>query len=137
MKTVFRITFLFLLLLGPVSVVHAQDVAVTEPDPTSLVEVLKWIVAGPGALFVVGAVLALVAENVPAWHKVSPNLKFVLSLVVAGILPVLAKTLLEQTEIIELVSPYFALVMTGAMAWLGSQLAYQRSKKLNYGRNGN
>lgn len=103
-----------------------------QPNPLDLREVLLWL-AGAGAPVVVGYLLSLVAENVPAWHTLDSRLKFVIPLVVSVLIGIGANLLLAQTEVVATLSPVWTLVVGAILAYLGSQTGYLNAKRVGYG----
>ena len=104
------------------------------PDWGSLEEVLLFLVAGGGAI-VVAFFFSWLAENFEFWHKWNSKLKLILSLVLSIGIGAGAYYLLALPELISLIQPYYALIVTIILAWLGSQIAYMKSKASAYGTN--
>ena len=64
-------------------------------DTTSITAVLLWIIAGPGAAYLVGQLMAFLLENFPAWHTFPTWVKFSVPMAFGGVLfSVLAKILI-------------------------------------------
>jgi hypothetical protein len=105
-----------------------------EFDPTSLTSVLLWVIAGPGVVYLVGRVMALILENVPAWHNLPGAVKFLFPVGLAAVFGVVANLLLAQPELIAAIEPWFKIVALSVVAWLGSQVQYLASKEVEYGR---
>jgi len=105
------------------------------PDWTNLGEVISWLAVGGGVPVVVGIVLSYVAENVPAWHTLPKGVKFTVPVVIAVLLGLGANYLLLQTDLIDKVSPYWAMIMSILLAWFGSQVGYMQTKRAGYGAN--
>jgi hypothetical protein len=103
-------------------------------DWGNLEEVLLFLAAGGGAV-VTAFFFSWLAENFEFWHKFDSKLKLVLSLVLSVGIGVGAYYLLSLPELISLVQPYYALIVTIILAWLGSQVAYMKSKANAYGAN--
>ena len=102
------------------------------PDWKELNEVLLWIVGG-GFSVIVAAFFAFLAENVEGWHKLNKNIKLLISLVLSSLIGFGAYYLLSMPELITFIQPYWALIVTMFLAWLGSQIAYTRAKVSGYG----
>jgi len=102
------------------------------PDWGNLTEVLSFLAAG-GSAIVVAVFLSFLAENFEFWHKISAKGKLVLSLVLSIAVGAGAYYLSSLPELISFVQPYYALVVTIVLAWLGSQVAYMKSKANAYG----
>ena len=101
------------------------------PNWGDINEVLLWIVAG-GAAVVTNALLSFLAENFEFWHKFTKNLKLLISLVVSVAIGAGAYYLLSLPDIITFMQPYWVLVVTIVLAWLGSQYAYMKAKAAGY-----
>jgi hypothetical protein len=101
-------------------------------DWTSLNAVLAWLVAG-GAVFVANYAFALIAENFPAWHKLPSWLKFLIPIITSVLLAFGAQQLLLYPDIIEVIQPLWALLVTIILAWLGSQKGLMAAKANSYG----
>ncbi len=102
------------------------------PDWGSLEEVLLFLVAG-GSAAVVAVLFSFLAENFEFWHKINSTLKLVLSLVLSIVIGAGAYYLLALPDLISFIQPYYALIVTIVLAWLGSQLAYIKAKASGYG----
>ena len=102
------------------------------PDWGSLEEVLLFLVAG-GSAIAVAAFFSFLAENFEFWQKISALGKLILSLVFSIAIGAGAYYLLSLPELISLVQPYYALIVTIILAWLGSQVAYMKTKTSSYG----
>lgn len=113
---------------------HLMNLLQQLPDWRSLEEVLLFLVAG-GSAVVVAFFFSWLAENFEFWHKLNSKLKLVLSLVLSVGIGAGAYYLLALPELISLVQPYYALIVTMILAWLGSQVAYMKSKASAYGTN--
>jgi hypothetical protein len=103
-------------------------------DWTVLSSVLAWIVAG-GSVFIANYAFALIAENFEFWHKLPSWLKFLIPIITATLLAVGAQTLLLYPDIVEVIQPYWALIVTIIIAWLGSQRGLMAAKANSYGAN--
>ena len=101
------------------------------PNWKELNEVLMWLVAG-GAAVIVNALFAFLAENFEFWHKLSKTVKLILSLLFSALIGAGAYYLLSLPEIITIIQPYWALLVTIILAWLGSQYAYIKAKTSGY-----
>lgn len=102
------------------------------PDWKELNQVLMWIVGG-GFSVIVAAVFAFLAENFEWWHKLNKNIKLLISLVLSGLIGFGAYYMLSLPDIITFIQPYWSLVVTMFLAWLGSQVAYAYVKVSGYG----
>jgi hypothetical protein len=124
------ILIVFALLLLPL-LIAARPMQADPPDLTNLDAVLAWL-AGLGGPYFVGWVLSLVAENVPAWHKLRPAVKFVIPLIVCPLVSVGATLLLQQDAFLQVVAPWFQIVMGSILGWLGTQMAYMAARRSGY-----
>ena len=102
-------------------------------SPTDLQSVLLWIVTGAGSAYLTGRILSLLAENWAFWHKLSSQLKFIISIATAALISVGAQLLLGEPEVLEAIAPWFTLVMQAIIEWLGSQQQYIQAKRVEYG----
>lgn len=94
-------------------------------------EVLLFLVAG-GSAIVVNALLAFLAENFQFWHKIAKNGKLLISLLLSVGIGAGAYYLLSLPDLITFIQPYWALIVTIVLAWLGSQFAYMKAKASGY-----
>jgi len=101
-------------------------------DWTVLSSVLAWLVAG-GSVFVVNYALAWLAENFAFWHKLPPVAKIFIPIITSVLLAFGAQQLLQFPDVIDLAQPYWSLLVTIVVAWLGSQKGYVTAKKDEYG----
>lgn len=104
------------------------------PDWLSLEAVLVWILVGGGGVYVANYVFALIAENIAGWHNLPKIVKFILPMLTAVGLGFLAQYILAQPSIIDLVQPYWLLVISILISYLGSQIGYMKAKASGYGR---
>ncbi len=102
------------------------------PNWGNLEEVLLFLVAG-GSAAVIAVLFSFLAENFEFWHKINSTLKLVLSLVLSIAIGAGAYYLLALPDLISFIQPYYALIVTIVLAWLGSQLAYMKSRASGYG----
>lgn len=101
------------------------------PDWKDFNEVLLWIVAG-GAAVVVNAFFTFLAENFAWWHNLKSTVKLLISLVLSVLIGAGAYYLLSLPDIITFIQPYWAILVTIFLAWLGSQAAYLFAKSRGY-----
>ena len=101
------------------------------PNWGDLNQVLLWLVAG-GSAVVVAALFSFLAENFEFWHKIPKNGKLIISLVLSILIGAGAYYFLSLPDVITLIQPYWALVVTIVLAWLGSQYAYMKAKNSGY-----
>lgn len=102
-------------------------------DFSNLIVVLQWL-AGIGGPYVIGQAVALLAENWPKWHELPKLVKFVAPMVASALVAVGATLLLQQTPLLEAVSPWYTIVATAVIGWLGTQKGYMEAKKADYAR---
>lgn len=101
------------------------------PDYTDLPAVLVWL-TGMGAPYVVGYSMAWILENVKWWHTLPEAVKFILPMLFSVGISVGSTYLLKNEELIQLLSPYWTLVVGAVLAWLGSQKAYITAHRVGY-----
>ena len=99
------------------------------PNLLSLISILTWLTAGPGAIYIAGRFFAFLAENWQKWHTLPAWLKKLLPLIFALVLAVVATLLLRRPDLLEQISPWWALLMQIAIGYLGSQQQYQAIKQ--------
>ena len=103
-------------------------------DWTNLTAVLAWLLAG-GSIFVVNYGLSLLVENWPKWHDLPRFVKFIVPLIVSIVLAIGAQVFLEQGQyLIEVIQPWWLVIVNVTIAWLGSQKAYISTKDTGYAR---
>jgi len=103
-----------------------------EIDYAVLNEVLLWI-TGIGAPVIIGYVLSLLAENFPAWHDLPRAVKFMVPLLGSVGLSAGAHVLLGYPDVIAQIAPWWNVLATSVLVYLGSQKAYIDVKKSGYG----
>ena len=104
------------------------------PDWLSFEAVLVWILVGGGGVYVANYVFALIAENFAGWHNLSKVVKFILPMLTAVGLGFAAQYILSQPSVIDFVQPYWLLVISILISYLGSQIGYMKAKTSGYGR---
>jgi len=102
------------------------------PDWLNLQAVLGWLVAG-GSVFVVNYALALLAENWKGWTNLPTIVKFLIPIVVSVLIAIGAQYLLSLPDLLGQIQPFWALLVTIILAWLGSQKGYMAAKSSRYG----
>jgi hypothetical protein len=105
---------------------------ITMPNPTDLNAVLVWL-ASAGAPYLVAQVLSLLAANWKVWDGLPKFVKFIVPIVLSPLVAVGATLLLKSTDVITLVSPWWAIIVGSITAYLGSQQAYMATKRAGYG----
>jgi len=103
-----------------------------EIDWTILSAVMAYLAKG-GAVFVVGYGLSWLAENFEFWHKLPTIAKTLIPIVVSVLVAFGAQQLLLFPDIIAQMQPYWFLIVTTVIAWLGSQKGYLTAKSADYG----
>lgn len=101
------------------------------PDWVNLTSVLVWL-AGVGAPAVVGYAMAWVLENWPQWHDFPKWVKFFTPMVLSILISIGAKFLLQSTDMIGLLAPYWTLIIGAILAWVGSQKGYMSAINTGY-----
>jgi len=104
------------------------------PDWLSFEAVLMWILVGGGGVYIANYVFALIAENITGWHNLPKVVKFFLPMLTAVGLGFAAQYILTQPDIIGFVQPYWLLVVSILISYLGSQIGYMKAKTSGYGR---
>lgn len=103
-----------------------------EVDWTILEQVLLFLVGG-GAVYVIGYALSWLAENFEFWHKIPSWGKLLISVAASALLAFGAQQLLQYPGVIGAIQPYWSLLVTIILAWLGSQKGYISAKAAAYG----
>jgi len=124
------VTLLILWFLAFAFVLVTPAFALQEgPSELTLSALLMWIAVGPGAAYLTGILVTHVLENVPVWHKLPASLKFTLTLVIAGGLPILAQLVLGWPGL-PTIEPWINTAITAIILWISSQASYIKLKKL-------
>lgn len=118
------------LILTVTTVVLAQGEQPPGPEEYTLTSMLLWVVAGPGAAYLTGLLVTQVLENIAFWHKIPSQIKFILTLLVAGLLPIFAQALLAWSYLPE-IEPSFNIAVQAIIVWLASQSGYRTLKTEN------
>lgn len=105
---------------------------VENPDWTDFEAVAGWLAFGGGAPIVVAYALSLLVENWLAWHDLPRGVKFILPMLASVGLSIGANYLLGFPEVIAEISAIWFVVVSAVLAWLGSQVAYMKTKAANY-----
>lgn len=101
------------------------------PDYTNFQSVLEWL-AGVGGSYAVGVLVAWLVENWPKWHTLPRLVKFFLPMLAAVLISIGAVLLMQQTEFVSQVSPWFRLIAQTVIAYLGTQGGYMQAKQAGY-----
>jgi hypothetical protein len=101
------------------------------PDFTDFPAVLVWL-TGVGAPFVVGYAMSWILENWEFWHTLPPRVKFAAPMVLSVLLSIGARYLLQEVDVIGAISPYWTMIVSAILIWLGSQRAYLTAHKQGY-----
>jgi hypothetical protein len=96
---------------------------------TDLVGVLTWLAAGVGSVSVMGAFFSYLAANWATWETFPSAVKKFVPLLFSVLLGVGATILLKYTPLIELMAPWFALIVTTCIAYAASQKTYMGTIK--------
>ena len=102
-------------------------------DLANLGVVLAWL-AGAGGPYVIGRIVALLAENWPKWHVLPKAVKVAAPMAVSVAIALLTTYLLQQPAFMAQVSPTFTLLMTALLGYLGTQEGYMAARKADYAR---
>jgi hypothetical protein len=127
-----KIKFLFVLMLS-LLVVLVTSAFQTVPEWTSLAAVLAWIVTGGGAIVVASSLGALLEANWVPWQNLSSVLKNGIVLLFATLLAVGASILLTYTNVIELIQPWWLIVVAVIISWL-TGITYLIGKRKGFAR---
>lgn len=135
-KTRLSVILLFVvsLLLVSTITVLAQGEEPPAPADLTLTSILMWILAGPGVAYVIGLLQTQVLENIPAWHELSPQLKVIITMALAGGLAIGAQLLLAWPGLSS-VEPWANTIIMAIVVWLSSQKEYRvlKVEGSNYG----
>lgn len=104
------------------------------PDWLSFEAVLLWLLVGGGGVYVANYVFALIAENIAGWHNLPKIVKFILPMLTAVGLGFLAQFILSKPDVIGVVQPYWLLIVSILISYLGSQIGYMKARVSGYGR---
>jgi hypothetical protein len=99
----------------------------------SIEELLIWIAAGGGSVFLAGAVISLLLENWKAWHNFPRWVKVIIPVILAGVIGTFAQTLLAL-EAPALIPPAYASLILVMLNWLSGQWQYMKVKDGAYAR---
>lgn len=97
----------------------------------SLEAVLIWVVAGGGAMWLVGYVEAYLLENWAGWHTFPRWVKTFFPILMAPLFGIIAQSLLAF-DVISGISPAVSALLLAAVNWLFSQKGYINAKKEGY-----
>jgi hypothetical protein len=93
--------------------------------------------SGPGSVYVANAFISWLAANSVGWNKLDGKLKFVIMLLIAPVLAILAQIALNYTGYIETqIQPVFQILIVSIVGWLGSQRTYANITRSGYGKLG-
>lgn len=125
-------TVLFLILTVPLLLAFTflQDL----PDSfETLGDILIWIFAGGGGMWLTGKVVALLLENWAYWHTLSPGIKRAFVIIIAGAIGVGAETL-YVSGLLDMIPPYMSMVLLALINWFFGQKQYMEVKEGAYGK---
>ena len=100
-------------------------------DYTDLTSVLVWL-SVLGAPYITGKVMAFVLENWKAWHNLPHAAKFLAPMLLSVGIATGAQVLLGFPDLLGILSPYWTLVLTAIITYLGSQQKYLEIKDTSY-----
>jgi len=103
-------------------------------DWTSITAILAWIAMGGGGAYLASVLASYLVENASWWHTLPGQVKFVLPMIFAVLMSVLASILLQYSEWISIAQPWWIIIVNSAIAYIGSQKAYVEQRKAGYGR---
>lgn len=93
--------------------------------------VLVWIIAGGGAMVLVGYVEAYLLENWAGWHNFPRWVKTLFPIVLGGLFGVIAQSLLAF-DVLANVSPAVGMIVLWLINWISTQKAYRGIKDGEY-----
>lgn len=99
---------------------------------SSLGEVLLWFAVGGGSMWLIGKLNARLLENITFWHKLKPDVKKIITLVLAGLIGTLAQVFIE-VDITQYIPPWLATSLLAAANWYFNQAEYSDIKEGSYG----
>ena len=98
--------------------------------PLTIVELFKFL----GTPVFIGFLVSFLLERVPAFQLLSSDMKAIVSLVLAVLLPIVSYALLNYVpmSLIEALQPWYAAAITGVIGFIGSQVWHKLFKPENY-----
>lgn len=90
-------------------------------DFGDLTAVLTWLAVGGGGTAAVAWVLSYLAEYWSGWHNLPSVVKFIAPMLVSFGLSVGANYALNYTDVSGQIQPYWLMLVTAVMGWIGSQ----------------
>jgi hypothetical protein len=130
MKIKFVLLALFLLVALLVTSAFQTDV-----DWTDLGSVLAWVVSGGGAIVVALSLGALLQANWVIWQNLAGLWKNVITLAFSALLAIGASVLLNYTQIVELIQPWYQIIASVVISWLaGGIYLYGKRKGVEVGK---
>ena len=118
-----------ILLLIALLVVLTSLAFQTEPpaDWTNLTAVLIWL-AGLGSVVAVGWLVANFLEKMEWWNKLPSFVKWIVPPAIAVLVALGAQYLLKQEIVLAQIQPYFALIVSILLTYLGLQAGHNATK---------
>lgn len=104
----------------------------TIPEWTNLISALTWLV-GAGSAYVTGQVLSYLAENWVTWHTLPTIIKKITPLVLAPVIAIAAKLLLDQAIVLEFLAPWYTIIAFSIVTYLATQTAHAAQVNAGYG----
>jgi hypothetical protein len=102
-------------------------------DYSSITVVLN-LLAGATGVYLVGKLFSYLAENWAAWHTFPSQVKFLAPMLLSVVLSIGATLLLKQTEFLAMISPYYTMIASAVLMYLGTQKGYIEVKTSGYGK---
>lgn len=121
----------FLLIVFAAIPVLAAPIHQDAPPEFTLSAILIWIATGPGAAYLVGQFTSQFLENLAAWHKLPPAVKFSITLALAFGLPIGATYVLGWPGL-PAIEPTINIGIMAVVLWLASQKQYRELKWLEH-----
>ena len=98
----------------------------------NITDLLMWFAVGGGAMYLFGVVEARLLENWEFYHKMKPAIKKLIPILFAGLIGVLAQSLVA-VDVTQFIPEGVAAVILALINWYMSQSEYQRIKDSSYG----
>lgn len=129
-KIVLFLLMVFVLVLA-LPLMGFRFLADTPPpvDWTQLVSTLTYLATGPGSMALALLVGAWLQNIWPFWANWDAAIKNFILLILAAVFAVGATLLLQQTQLLELIQPYYQLIANVVLAWIGGALFWSGKKR--------
>ncbi|KKL17091.1 hypothetical protein LCGC14_2489060 [marine sediment metagenome] len=125
------LTILFLIMVVPLILAirfFAQDLP---GNFDTIGDILIWIFAGGGGMWITGKVIALLLENWAWWHTLSPGIKRIFVIIIAGVIAIAAETA-YVSGLLDLIPPAVSILLLALINWFFGQKQYMEVKEGAY-----